>query len=136
MKKENKLKIFLVDDDPLYLKSLEIDFIQAGNYDFEMFTTGELCIENLYKKPDIVVLDYHLDSINKQARNGIETLDVIKRFDPKIPVIILSSQDKIDVAVSCMHHMPLITWLKAKLLFCDCRKSCTTFLIIRRWKRN
>ena len=122
MKKEKKLKIFLVDDDPLYLKSLEIDFIQAGNYDFEMFTTGELCIENLYKKPDIVVLDYHLDSINKQARNGIETLDVIKRFDPKIPVIILSSQDKIDVAVSCMHHHAIDYVVKSETAFLRLQK--------------
>lgn len=122
MKKEKKLKIFLVDDDLLYLKSLEIEFMQDGNYDFDMFATGELCIENLYKKPDVIVLDYHLDSINKQARNGIETLDVIKRYDSKIPVIILSSQDKIDVAVSCMHHHAIDYVVKSETAFMRLQK--------------
>jgi CheY-like chemotaxis protein len=35
--------------------------------------------------------------------NGIETLDKIKEFNQDIPVVMLSSQDKIDVAM-CMHH--------------------------------
>jgi DNA-binding NarL/FixJ family response regulator len=35
--------------------------------------------------------------------NGIETLDKIKEFNQGIPVVMLSSQDKIDVAISCMH---------------------------------
>ena len=29
--------------------------------------------------------------------NGIETLDKIKDFNPEIPVVMLSSQDKIEV---------------------------------------
>jgi hypothetical protein len=33
----------------------------------------------------------------------METLDKIKEYDSDIPVM-LSSQDKIDVAISCMHH--------------------------------
>jgi CheY-like chemotaxis protein len=27
------------------------------------------------KKPDVIILDYHLDGIDKNAMNGIETLD-------------------------------------------------------------
>jgi len=36
--------------------------------------------------------------------SGIETLDKIKAFNQDIPVVMLSSQDKIEVAVDCMHH--------------------------------
>jgi DNA-binding NtrC family response regulator len=51
----------------------------------------------------VIILDYHLDGIDKNAMNGIETLDKIKEYDSDIPVVMLSSQDKIDVAISCMH---------------------------------
>jgi DNA-binding NtrC family response regulator len=36
--------------------------------------------------------------------NGLETLDKIRACNHQLPVIILSSQDKIEVAVNCMHH--------------------------------
>jgi len=36
--------------------------------------------------------------------NGLKTLDIIKKINNDIPVIIVSAQDKIEVAVSCIHH--------------------------------
>src|SRR5665647_2254721 len=102
MKNENKVKLFLVDDDALFLKSLEIEFLQHADFSIETFATGELCIQNLQYEPDVVILDYLLDGITENAMNGIETLDRIKAFNPGIPVIMLSAQDKIDVAVNCM----------------------------------
>ena len=35
-----KIKLFLVDDDALYLKSLEIEFLQHADFTIETFTTG------------------------------------------------------------------------------------------------
>jgi two-component system OmpR family response regulator len=104
MNNETKIKLFLVDDDAVFLKSLEIEFKQHANFDIETFATGELCIDKLSDTPDIIILDYHLDGINRNAMNGLHTLDKIKEVCPNIPVIMLSSQDKIDVAIQCMHH--------------------------------
>ena len=104
MKKDDKMTLFLVDDDALFLKSLEIKFLDKNIFLVETFTTGELCVASLSRKPDIIILDYHLDGIDENAMNGMETLDKIKVYNPKLPVIMLSSQDKIDVAIDCMHH--------------------------------
>ncbi len=104
MKTKPKTKIFLVDDDSFFLKSLEIDFLQDAEFNIETYRTGELCLENLSNKPDVVILDYHLYGIQRNAMNGIETLDKIKAYNEGITVIVLSSQDKIEVAVNCMHH--------------------------------
>lgn len=104
MSNENRIKLFLVDDDAVFLKSLEIEFLLHADFVIETFSTGEQCIANLEHKPDLIILDYHLDGIDKKAMNGMDTLDKIKAFDPHIPVIMLSSQDKIEVAVNCMHH--------------------------------
>ena len=100
----DKIKIFLVDDDAVYLKLLAIEFLHHADFTIETFATGELCIPKLSHNPDVIILDYHLDGIDKHAMNGLETLDKIKTFNSDIPVIMLSSQDKIDVAINCMHH--------------------------------
>jgi two-component system, OmpR family, response regulator len=107
MNKDYKITIFLVDDDALFLKSLEIEFLEHPQFAVQTFATGELCLAGLMvksNKPEIIILDYHLDGIEKNAMNGLETLDKIKSKDAKMPVIMLSSQDKIDIAINCMHH--------------------------------
>jgi CheY-like chemotaxis protein len=78
MENDTKVKIFLVDDDALFLKSLEIDFRQC-RFLIETYPTGELCIANLSNNPDVVILDYQLDGIVVNAMNGLETLDKGKR---------------------------------------------------------
>ena len=104
MNSAEPIKLFLVDDDAVFLKSLEIEFLQHADFIIETYATGELCIENLSHNPDVIVLDYHLDGIEKYAMNGIQTLDKIKAINPDIPVVMLSSQDKIDVAIDSMKH--------------------------------
>ncbi|MES2520056.1 MAG: response regulator [Bacteroidota bacterium] len=117
METDKKIKLFLVDDDTMYLKLLEIDFLKHADFEIETFISGESCIESLSKKPDVIILDYHLDGINKDAINGLQTLDEIKAYDPHIPVVMLSSQDKIDVAINCMHHKAFDYVVKSETAF-------------------
>lgn len=114
---KQKIKLFLVDDDALYIKSLEIEFMERGEFKIETYATGELCLENLSHEPDVIILDYQLSGIDKKAMNGIDVLDKIKAYDPEIPVIMLSSQDKIEVAVNCMHHKAFDYVVKSETAF-------------------
>ena len=123
---KNKVKIFLVDDDALFLKSLEIEFLDNADFTVETYPTGELCIANLSHNPDIIILDYQLDGIVKNALNGLETLDKIKAFNPEIPVIMLSSQDKIEVAINCMHHKAFDYVVKSETAFVRLQKIITS----------
>jgi two-component system, OmpR family, response regulator len=115
MKDENR--IFLVDDDALFLKSLETAFLAHGDFHIQTFATGEKCIAALVQKPDLVILDYHLDGIDPTAIDGMQTLDRIKSLCPDIPVVMLSSQDRIDVAINCMHHQALDYVVKSETAF-------------------
>ena len=126
MMNKDKIKIFLVDDDALFLKSLEIDFMERADFSIETFATGELCIESLSHKPDVIVLDYLLDGVDRKAMNGIDTLDKVKSFNPDIPVVMLSSQDKIDVAIDCMHHKAFDYVVKSETAFLRLQKIITT----------
>ncbi|SFA92367.1 Response regulator receiver domain-containing protein [Flavobacterium swingsii] len=122
MENQNKIKIFLVDDDAFFLKSLEIQFLNQGEFEVETFATGELCIENLSKNPQVIILDYYLDGVDENAMDGIKTLDKIKEFNTEIHVVILSSQDQIEVAVDCMHHKALDYVVKNETAFLRLQK--------------
>ena len=126
MVNEKKILLFLVDDDVLFLKSLQIEFTQNTDSDIQTYITGELCLESIAQNPDVIVLDYYLNSVDKNAINGLETLDRIKSFNPAIPVIMLSSQDKIDVAVNCMKHQAFDYIVKSETAFLRLQKTITT----------
>ena len=135
MNKE-KIKLFLVDDDAVFLKSLEIDFLERADFTIETFATGELCMANLSHDPDVIILDYYLDGIDATAMNGIETLDKIKAFNQDIPVVILSSQDKIEVAVNCMHHRAFDYVVKSETAFVRLQQIITTIFRYKKMEKE
>jgi len=131
-----KIKLFLVDDDVVFLKSLEIDFLQHADFTIETFVTGELCLANLSHDPDVIILDYYLNGIEKDAINGIDTLDRIKAYNQDIPVVILSSQDKIDVAINCMHHRAFDYVVKSETAFVRLQKIITTIFKYKKMEKE
>ncbi|MBK9248289.1 MAG: response regulator [Ignavibacteria bacterium] len=131
-----KIKIFLVDDDAVFLKLLEIEFLEHADFVIETYPTGEKCMENLSRSPDVIILDYHLDGIDKFAMNGIETLDKIKAYNPDIPVIMLSSQDKIDVAINCMHHRAFDYVVKSETAFVRLQKIITSIFRYKKMEKE
>jgi len=136
MKNDDKIKLFLVDDDIVYLKLLEIEFLEHADFKIETYPTGELCIVNLIHAPDVIILDYHLDGIDKNAMNGLESLDIIKRYNPDIPVVMLSSQDKIDVAINCMHHRAFDYVVKSETAFLRLRKIISTIFRYKKMEKE
>ena len=136
MKDENKIKLFLVDDDAVFLRSLEIEFQQHGDFIIETFVSGQLCLASLNRSPDIIILDYLLDGVDKDSMNGIETLDLIKNFDEQIPVVILSAQDKIEVAINCMHHKAFDYVVKSETAFIRLQKIISSIFKFRKLEKE
>jgi len=133
---KNRIKLFLVDDDALFLKSLQVEFLQHADFIVETYSTGELCIANLSHFPDVIILDYHLDGIDKFAMNGVDTLDKIKAINPDIPVVMLSSQDKIDVAINCMHHRAFDYVVKSETAFMRLQKIITSIFRYKKMEKE
>jgi two-component system, OmpR family, response regulator len=134
--KNEKINLFLVDDDAVFLKSLEIEFLDHADFGIQTFATGELCMQSLSNNPDIIILDYHLDGIDKNAMNGIETLDKIKAVNPDIPVIMLSQQDKIEVAIDCMHHKAFDYVVKSETAFMRLQKIINTIFSYKKMEKT
>lgn len=122
------IHIFLVDDDAVFLKSLEIEFKGHTDYKIYTFPTGEECMSHISEVPSVVILDYHLDGISPNAMNGLRTLDNIKAFNANIPIVMLSSQDKIDVAINCMHHRAFDYVVKSETAFFRLQKIIANIL--------
>ncbi|MFI0490698.1 sigma-54-dependent transcriptional regulator [Flavobacterium sp.] len=88
------LKIFLIEDDPFFGEALKYFLKQNPDFDVYLFKSGKECLSNLYKKPDIICLDFGLPDIT-----GDKLLKKIQETNDKIPVIIISGQENIEVAV-------------------------------------
>jgi two-component system OmpR family response regulator len=98
------IRIFLVDDDPMYLKALEHEFAKNPDIEITSFTTGEECLLRLSDKPDVIVLDYFLNSKQKDAKDGLAILMQIKEKAPATQVIMLSAYENVEIALNCIRN--------------------------------
>ncbi len=89
--------IYVVDDEETIARLLEHWVTKKWGYQSRAFTSGEACLENLNAGPDVVLLDIMLPGIG-----GVDTLKEIKQRYPELPVIMLSAQGKIDVAIETL----------------------------------
>ncbi|MEX0812794.1 MAG: response regulator [Chitinophagales bacterium] len=103
---EKTIKIFAVDDDKKHLLVLEDSLTKNLPYQIEVenYESGEAVLNALSKDPDIVILDYYFDSEDKNSATGIEVLKRIKSKRPELPVVMMSHQDNIEVAVQCYDY--------------------------------
>ena len=98
-------RIFIVDDDPAMVEMTK-DFLLSRYADSEIFSfaTGETALAELYRKPEVIILDYHLDSVERKAMNGIEVLRRIKELLPSVPVIFISANEKPEIAANTIKY--------------------------------
>jgi DNA-binding NtrC family response regulator len=90
-------KILVIDDEPILRDSLEVALKTSG-YEVVTARTGEEGLERFQQEnPDLVLLDHWLPGIN-----GDEVLRRIKEEDPEIPIIIMTAQGSIELAVTLM----------------------------------
>jgi two-component system NtrC family response regulator len=90
-------KILLIDDEPTLRESLQIALSACG-YGVQTARTGEEGLEVFGREsPDLVLLDHWLPGIN-----GDRVLQRMKEANPEIPVIIMTAQGSVDLAVQCM----------------------------------
>jgi DNA-binding NtrC family response regulator len=82
----NDFKVFVVEGDPFYGEMLKYHVSMNPDYIVEKFTTGRECMNNLYKNPAVISLDYSLPDMS-----GLEMLKKIHEQNADIPVIIVAS---------------------------------------------
>jgi len=86
--------IFIVDDEESILKMLTHWCKNQWGYEIKTFGNGTDFLNSLSENPDLVLLDIMLPDIN-----GNEILSRIRQRDLHLPVIMLSAQGSVEVAL-------------------------------------
>jgi len=90
--------IFIADDDPLIAKIVRTRLSDEG-YGTMVFSYAEECIASLDLNPDLIILDYYFLKEGTRKMDGLEAFKKIKEYNPDLPVIMLSGQEKGEVVL-------------------------------------
>ena len=90
-------KVFIVEDDTWYGELLQYHLSLNPEYEIHLFTTGADCLKNMHLNPDIISVDYSLPDTT-----GYDLLKKIKEINDSVPLIVISSQQEIEVAVKLL----------------------------------
>lgn len=108
MKTKKLIKIFVIEDNKIFAVALKADIETAFvnmPIKIEIFGTGEQCKGKFKEeKPQIVILDYHLNNRTPGAADGIKVLDWIKKINHETHVIMLTGDDNIDIALQSFKY--------------------------------
>ncbi|MDQ1332088.1 MAG: hypothetical protein QG576_122 [Bacteroidota bacterium] len=94
----SKRLIFIVDDDP-FINMLVVKRLTSAGFRLEAFESGEDCLKAISMNPDLIILDYLFVKEDQKFMNGMEIFDKIKQLKPKLPVIMLSGQEKGEIVL-------------------------------------
>ena len=90
-------KIFIVEDDPWYAQILKHHLSLNPDYEIELYDSAANCLAQLHTQPDVICIDYGLPDMD-----GEQLLAKIHSLNNTIPVIVISAQEKIAVAVDLL----------------------------------
>jgi len=91
------LKVFIVEDDKLYGDLLRYHLSLNPDNEVFLFNSGQDCLDHLYLNPDFISLDYSLPDMS-----GLDILQKIRAYNPKLPVVMVSGQDDVETAVNLL----------------------------------
>ncbi len=97
----NRLKIFIVEDLVTWQEALKEHL--GPNFDYTICNTGEECLAQIDKKPDLIILDHEFDKAGGTL-NGLDVLKAVKKKYPDIHVIMFSAQENIQTAVELFEN--------------------------------
>lgn len=96
-KNHSPIRIFIVEDDPIYVRLIKYVLELNPDHDLYVFGSGKECIDHLHLNPAIISLDYSLPDMD-----GKFVLENILNYNKDIGVIILSGQKDISVALQLL----------------------------------
>jgi two-component system, NtrC family, response regulator AtoC len=90
-------KIFIVEDDPWYGEILAYHLGLNPDYKITRYEKAADCLAAMKLQPDLITIDFSLPDMK-----GSDLYKKIKEINPHVPVIIISSQEEVTVAVELL----------------------------------
>lgn len=91
------LKIFVLEDEPWYGMFLRHTLQLNPDHEVSLFEEPAALLKALADKPDLVTIDYNLPGMK-----GDEVIQLIKQKYPDLPVVVISEQQDINIAVQLL----------------------------------
>jgi ActR/RegA family two-component response regulator len=96
--------VFIIEDNAVYAQTLKA-FLQSEFPELKevkIFPVGETAEMSLHHNPDLIIVDYFLDTKYSDAETGLETVKKIRARKPEVNIIVLSAQENIDVVLQAV----------------------------------
>ena len=93
-----KLKtVFIVEDNAIERSMLKDHLAKYSNLKVKEYSSGTACLNELIvgtvDEPELILMDYFLDSSFGPSKDGLESLTKLKEICPDTDVIMLTSVD-------------------------------------------
>lgn len=94
MRKSEPVRIFVVEDEPMYLRLVKYVMELDPEHEVHTFTSGADCLKNLHLRPQIISIDFNLPDMD-----GGALMKKVKSALPEAGILIVSGQKDIKTAV-------------------------------------
>jgi len=107
---EDKVMIYLIDDDELFLKIINNKFKAVTHFHLMTFTTPQSFLDYLEhskipkKFLQIGILDYYFLNKFDSQLDGIETLDEITKLNSEVKIILVSQRKDAELVNKAKEH--------------------------------
>jgi len=89
--------IFIVEDNAMERSMLKDHLAKYPGVKVKEYSNGNACIKDMtignVEEPDLILMDYFLDSTFGASKDGMESLTKIKEISPDTNIIMLTSVD-------------------------------------------
>jgi DNA-binding NtrC family response regulator len=99
MKHIKDLNVFVVDDNPICLRTYQQYLSRLGCQRMRLFENGQDCITEMSEQPDLVIVDYSMEGMD-----GLDVLKRVRRIAPTTFLVMISGQNDLQVAVNAMKY--------------------------------
>lgn len=87
--------VFIVEDSAIERSMLTDHLSKYSNLEIKEFSSGDACLKELIlgnvQEPDLIFMDYFLDSSIGTSKDGLEILGKLREICPNTKVIMLTS---------------------------------------------
>ena len=94
-----KIKVLIVEDDPVYAKYLKYNVELNPDYEAVVYKTGGELLKNLQPNDQVISLDYSLPDMSCEV-----LIKKIREINQTVRIVTISAQDEISTAVKLLRN--------------------------------